>query len=151
MKTQQIEGSCTFVAHDSDAYWQTVGLRQELLRKPQGLALSDKELGEEADSQHLVYEMAGELAAGVVLQPLDKHRVKLRQMVVANKWQGQGIGRKLVQFAECWLVQQGYKEVVLHARTSAEAFYAGLGYEAAGEVFVEVGLPHQVMGKQLGV
>ncbi|MFO7477224.1 MAG: hypothetical protein R6X03_02545, partial [Methyloceanibacter sp.] len=44
----------------------------------------------------------------------------------------------------------GFRLIVLHARTGAEAFYAAHGYLAEGDPFEENTLPHVTMSKRLG-
>jgi predicted GNAT family N-acyltransferase len=39
--------------------------------------------------------------------------------------------------------------MVVHARDVAVGFYERLGYQSVGEPFVEIGLPHQTMEKEL--
>jgi predicted GNAT family N-acyltransferase len=84
-----------------------------------------------------------------MLHPVDENTLKLRQMAVADEWQKNGIGKLLVRNAEELARQKGYKEMVLHARITAQDFYRGLGYEPSGEVFTEVTIPHIFMKKAL--
>ena len=48
---------------------------------------------------------------------------------------------------ELWIKFKGYKKIVLSARDTAVAFYLSLGYSIEGEIFEEVGIPHQSMFK----
>jgi predicted GNAT family N-acyltransferase len=41
------------------------------------------------------------------------------------------------------------KAAHLHAQVSAQGFYAAAGFQPIGEVFDEVGIPHQAMTKTL--
>jgi predicted GNAT family N-acyltransferase len=45
--------------------------------------------------------------------------------------------------------EREYGEIILHARETARGFYEKLRYEAEGDSFTEVGLPHLFMGKKL--
>ena len=44
---------------------------------------------------------------------------------------------------------RGYREAVLHAQTSAQAFYSRAGFVARGVVFEEAGIPHIEMMRSL--
>ena len=90
-----------------------------------------------------------ELVACLVLKPLDEHCIKMRQLAVRESSQGKGFGRELVNYAHSFARERGYAEIVLHARETARGFYEKLGYEAEGDSFTEVGLPHLAMRKKL--
>ena len=85
----------------------------------------------------------------LVLKPLDEKRLMMRQLAVRENCQGKGFGRELVNYAESFARERGYAEIVLHARETARGFYQKLGYEAEGDSFTEVGLPHLAMRKKI--
>ena len=60
-----------------------------------------------------------------------------------------GIGVALMQEAERETARQGATEVILHAQRQSEAFYASCGFSAEGETFLEEGIAHVLMRKQL--
>jgi predicted GNAT family N-acyltransferase len=70
-------------------------------------------------------------------------------MAVLKPWRGRGVGRVLM----AWLVQlareSGHSEAVLHAQTHAVRFYEKLGFAAAGDEFMEAGIPHVAMRRAL--
>jgi predicted GNAT family N-acyltransferase len=45
--------------------------------------------------------------------------------------------------------ERGYREAVLHAQTSAAAFYSRAGFVSRGVMFEEVGIPHIEMVRSL--
>ena len=137
------------VEHGSGEYEETVALRDEVLRNPLGLSYDPAELAGEKDSFHLALWDEEGLAACLVLKPLDERGIKMRQLAVRESSQGKGFGREHVSYAESFAKGKGYEEIVLHARETARGFYQKLGYEAEGDSFVEVGLPHLFMRKKL--
>ena len=137
------------VQHGTKEYDETVALREEVLREPLGLAFSQEELAGEKDSFHLASRDGDQLVACLVLKPLDERRIKMRQLAVRKNLQGKGFGRELVNYAHSFARERGYAEIVLHARETARGFYQKLGYEAEGNPFTEVGLPHIAMQKTL--
>jgi GNAT superfamily N-acetyltransferase len=70
-------------------------------------------------------------------------------MAVYEEWQGQGIGKILVDAAEAYAKEKGYVSIILHARKVAEGFYKKLGYYTTSSEFTEVGIPHVVMEKDI--
>lgn len=125
-------------------------LREEILRKPLGLSLENEDLSADR-TDHIIAAIAGNKVIGcVMLQPKTGDTIKLRQMAVAAEWQGKGIGRQLVNYAEDMALRKNYRHIILHARDIAEGFYKTLGYTVVpGDPFTEVGIPHVVMEKIL--
>lgn len=75
---------------------------------------------------------------------------KLERMAVERRYRGAGAGRRLLVGAEDEALRQGAESIVLHAQRRAEGFYAGAGYVAEGETFIEEGIEHVAMAKRLG-
>lgn len=137
------------VEHGSGEYEETVALRHQVLRKPLGLSYAPAELAGEKDSFLFALREGAELVACLVLKPLDERCIKMRQLAVRESSQGKGFGRELVNHAESFAREHGCAEIVLHARETALGFYQKLSYEAEGDSFTEVGLPHLFMRKKL--
>ena len=138
------------IAHRSQAYEQAVRLRAAVLRHPLGLDFTQQELDDEAASHHIVAvegDDDGACVGCLVLLPIDAEVVRMRQVAVRDDRQRQGIGSALVDFAERSARALGYREIVAHVREPAIPFYARLGYERRGSRFIEVTLPHFLMGK----
>ena len=70
-------------------------------------------------------------------------------MAIEPARQGTGLGTRLVRALEEELAARGFREVTLHARDTAVGFYARLGYHPVGPPYVEVGIPHQNMRREL--
>jgi predicted GNAT family N-acyltransferase len=134
----------------SPAYDETIGLRDEILRRPLGLEFHPQELAAEFDSIHLAcYHSSWELVACLVLVPLPNAQMKMRQVAVREDQQGRGIGKLLVEASEVFARESGYKKMVLHARDIAIPFYEKLNYQKVGEAFYEVTILHYKMEKEL--
>lgn len=137
------------IEHGSVAYEESIALRYQVLRKPLGLSYDPAELAGEKDSFHLALRKGAVLVACLVLKPLDEQCIKMRQLAVRESSQGKGCGRELVNYAESFVRERDYAEIVLHARETALGFYEKLGYQIEGNPFTEVGLPHLAMRKKL--
>lgn len=125
-------------------------LREDILRIPLGLILNDDDLKDENTQIHIAAIHDDETIIGtVLLKPLSLSHVRLRQMAVAPLSRRNGIGRKLVQFAEETARTMGFNNVELHARIYVQEFYEKLGYKAVGETFIEATLPTTKMIKRL--
>ncbi len=138
------------VPHGSKLYRASLRLREEVLRAPLGLVLTDDELADDASRQHFSAVADGDVVGCVALKPLGSHALQLRQMAVSEGRRGMRIGARLLEIAEAWARGQGYRRIVLNARIGAEGFYAKFGYAPEGEPFEENTLPHIRMTKRLG-
>lgn len=137
------------IPHNGAIYWSAVNLRSDVLRKPLGLEFTKEELLLENDQVHIVAILNEKLVACLSLVKVSDSTLKMRQVAVNTELQGQRIGAKLVAFSETWAKENGYHEMVLHAREAASKFYTKLKYNVVGDTFLEVGLPHYEMKKRL--
>ena len=141
------------IAHGSEAYRDAVALRHEVLRKPLGMSFTDEQLAAEKDAWHYaayLSESGSErMVATAFFTLLDGKRVQLRQMAIAPDLQRKGVGRALLQRMEADAAAKGIVEIRAEAREAALPFYRSLGYQAGGETFERVGLPHRSIGKRL--
>ncbi|MGY4829238.1 YbgC/FadM family acyl-CoA thioesterase [Sphaerotilaceae bacterium SBD11-9] len=74
---------------------------------------------------------------------------KIGRMAVTQTMRGSGVGRSVLDALMKTARERGYREAVLHAQTSAEAFYSRAGFVPRGVVFEEVGIPHIEMMRNL--
>ncbi|MEI6411785.1 MAG: GNAT family N-acetyltransferase [Bacteroidota bacterium] len=131
-------------------YDEAVGIRYDVLRRPLGLEYTPEQLAAEYDEIHLAaYSDNNQMLGYLNLTPLNEQHVKMRQVAVAERWQGQGVGKRLVAASEALARDMGFSKIVLHARETAVPFYLGLAYQKIGERFEEVGIPHFKMEKGL--
>jgi len=130
-------------------YNRTLQLRHRILRAPLGLDLFAENLAAEKEHRHFSLWQDNNLLACLVIVPLSEGKVKLRQMAVNDQYQRRGFGQQLVARVENQLACEGVQQIELHARVTALPFYQRSGYQAVGEVFVEVSIPHQEMVKTL--
>jgi len=137
------------IEHFSISYWETVKLRQNLLRTPLGLEFTVEELQQERNDLHLGIFSEDLLLGCVVLSPISSQTARLRQLAVLPLFQDQGLGKKLVQQVEKIARAKGFQEIILHSRSNVNKFYEKLGYKKQGKPFKEITLQHQKMIKKL--
>jgi GNAT superfamily N-acetyltransferase len=135
-------------AFASDTYPKAVELRRQVLRVPLGLSWEPSAFEAEDLSSHLGGFVDNELIATVILKPVDKRTVKMRQFAVSPAFQSKGVGSGLLKFAEAFAWRHGYQLIVAHARASALRFYQHHGYTVSGDPFTEVTIAHHYISKQ---
>merc|ERR1712137_48964 len=124
---------------------QSIQLRYQVLREPLGLQFDPAQLAQEDTHIHLGAFVGDTLCGCLVLEahPI-AHEMKMRQVAVHPDWQGQGVGRELVEHSQ-QLALYSHLALYCHARATAAPFYTRLNWRQEGEGFEEVGLPHFLM------
>ena len=131
-------------------YEEMVNLRKKVLLDPFDIPHTYINPDKEKES-FLIGAFDDQLAGCCMLTKLDDTTLQLRQMVVDTASQKSGIGMAIVAFAESTAIEHGYRRIKLHARDTAKGFYSKCGYKVEGDEFLEVGLKHFMMGKELPV
>jgi len=121
-------------------------IRETVFVAEQGVPVEMEHDEWDAVSQHLLASFAGRSVGTARLLP-DGHVGRLAVLAGAR---GLGVGEALMRKVHELARERGMSELVLHAQTQAEDFYRALGYQPEGEVFMEAGIPHLTMRRQLG-
>ncbi|MFZ1989133.1 MAG: GNAT family N-acetyltransferase [Alphaproteobacteria bacterium] len=124
-------------------------LRDEVLRRPLGRALSASDIERDKEGVHFAAVLDGEVVGCAGLYRQGDGVMRLRQMAVSPRLQRQNIGARLLSFAENWARDNAASRIETHARLVARGFYERCGYEAYGDVFEKISVPHIKMRKPL--
>lgn len=137
------------IDHGTADYHKMVQLRNEILRKPLGLSLTQQDLDKEQNDILIAAYDDDEMLGCCILSPVDGNTLRLRQMAVQGNLQGKGIGASIMSFAENIARDKGYKKLYMHARNNAIGFYEKFGYKINGKEFEEISIPHHIMEKKI--
>lgn len=137
------------IDYESPYYAKVLKLREEVLRKPLGLSLTEDDTLEDKDQYIVIATSMGSVLGCVMLKILDADTVKFRQMAVMPAHQNSKIGSMLLHYAENFCLLNEYHHIELHARLPVVSFYEKNGYQTDGDVFEEVGIGHIKMMKNL--
>ncbi|MFD1360141.1 GNAT family N-acetyltransferase [Lentibacillus salinarum] len=74
---------------------------------------------------------------------------KLERICVLKSQRGKSHGANMIQAMETIISNKGYTTAKLNAQTHAINFYQRLGYDVVSEEFMDAGIPHVTMTKQL--
>ncbi len=108
--------------------------------------------GRDQQAWHLLGERHGHVMAclRVVLPPAGNKRYRIGRVAVDESARGKGLGREMLLMAEQEIrARDPTAEVVLDAQTYLSSFYQTMGYAINGDQFLEDGIPHLPMIKQL--
>ena len=131
--------------------WDSLGreasvLRQQVFVSEQKIAAELEWDAADAVCLHAVaYNRLGvPLATGRLLDHVPGV-AKIGRMAVQAPMRGSGVGRAVLDALLQAARARGDREVLLHAQTSAAAFYRRAGFVPQGPAFEEAGMPHQAM------
>ncbi|WP_284139391.1 MULTISPECIES: GNAT family N-acetyltransferase [unclassified Virgibacillus] len=74
---------------------------------------------------------------------------KLERICVLKEARGKSYGKQMIKEMEAVIEKHGYTRAKLNAQTHAIAFYERLGYTVISEEFIDAGIPHVTMLKEL--
>jgi len=135
--------------------WQTLGksamlLRTEVFVEEQGVPLALEHDEWDAKCEHaVVFNRLDQPMATGRLLPAENGVSRIGRMAVKRVLRGSGLGEIVLQALLDKASIRGDLEVVLHAQTSAQDFYAKFGFKLDGEIYEEAGIAHVTMRKRL--
>jgi predicted GNAT family N-acyltransferase len=74
---------------------------------------------------------------------------KIGRMAVLKNWRGSGVGEALLQTLLNLAEKQSLSRVTLAAQTHAVGFYERAGFHVVGDQFMDAGIPHRMMVREL--
>lgn len=99
----------------------------------------------DAVSDHAVALLDGEVVGTGRLLPDGT----IGRMAVTESRRGRGIGAAVLAVLEQQARERGYAAVSLHAQLHAVEFYARAGYVPVTDVYLEAGIEHRSMKKEI--
>lgn len=126
-------------------------IRKEIFVKEQNVPLED-----EFDEFDALNGLAEHILVYYNNQPVGTGRVrwvdgygKLERICILEPYRKFGLGKVITSTLEEIAVEKGISQVKLHGQTHAEGFYKKLGYQTSSDIFMEDGIPHVLMTKEL--
>jgi len=128
-----------------------MALRRNVFVDEQGVDPAVEADALDAAATHAVLRRDGvALATGRLLDPGGTPALgRVGRMAVARAARGQGLGALVLGTLEDAAAQAGLVGVELHAQAHAAGFYAHLGYAAQGPSYLEAGIEHLTMTREL--
>jgi ElaA protein len=124
-------------------------LRHQVFTLEQGVSPEDEVDGQDGAAIHLLASRDGR-PVGTARLLLKPPAAKIGRVCVLPEARGTGLGAALIRAALDRLrVEPGLTTATLGAQTHATGFYAALGFRPVGEVFLDAGIPHVEMVRDL--
>lgn len=116
-------------------------LRYRVLDEPVGLPRKSEPGAHDRDPQsiHMAAFVGQTIVSTVRFDRNGDESYLVRRMATDPSYQGQGIGRQVMQAAEEVAARRGVRRIVLHARIGAVPFYERLGYMKTGNIEIHNG------------
>ena len=95
---------------------------------------------------HAIAEDANGNAVGCGRLLPDGH---IGRLAVLRGWRGRGVGAALLAHLMDLARSRGHARAILEAQTRAMPFYVRHGFAAAGDEYLEAGIPHRTMTRTL--
>ncbi|MGY1603722.1 GNAT family N-acetyltransferase [Geodermatophilus sp. SYSU D00815] len=128
---------------------QISALRTRVFVEEQGVPPEIEQDDADATAVHAVSrDAAGRVVATGRLLERDGLAV-IGRMAADPAVRGQGHGAAVLDVLHREAARRGLPEVELHAQVTARGFYERAGYRAVGEEYLEAGIRHVTMRKQL--
>lgn len=122
---------------NSDEYWAGISLRNKLLKTT---AKKEKILTipiEEKNDSHVAALDGDQVIGTLIISKADQQSAQIKQVAVNNAYQGEGVGKKMLVFAERVLRITGFNKVFLLGRSQAWGFYVRAGYQEFGRAYYD--------------
>ncbi len=131
--------------------WNEMGKRARQVRKTvfvdeQGVPLDLECDSFDAVSQHVLAVDTNENAIGTGRLLPDGH---VGRMAVLPEWRGKGVGAALLRKLMVSARENGVQQLALNAQICAVPFYTRFGFVPMGSEFIEAGILHLVMIRNL--
>jgi predicted GNAT family N-acyltransferase len=135
-------------ARDSHEVDQALRLRERVFCGEQGVTPAAERDGRDGAALHLVAVDEG-VVVGTCRLTFSGRVGSLGRLAVDRGHRRRGIGAELVAESERAARVEGARRIALHAEVGARGIYDAAGYVQLGEPFVEEGIDHVTMEKQL--
>ncbi|WP_462409933.1 GNAT family N-acetyltransferase [Neobacillus sp. Marseille-QA0830] len=127
-----------------DAY----SIRRTVFVEEQNVPIEEEIDQYEDDAIHFVmYDNGAPVAAGR-FRNVDGYG-KVERICVLKDARKLGAGKAVMDKIEAFAQENGFHKLKLNAQTHAIPFYARLGYEIVSEEFLDAGIPHKTMVKNI--
>ena len=135
------------LAETDDDRLKTLVVRAIVFMEEQHISYAEEMDGLDDDALHILGEVDGEPVAAARIRFLGAV-AKFERLAIRQAWRAHGHGDRLLEFMLAAARERGFQKYKLHGQARLRAFYEKHGFRAAGEPFLEAGIPHLLLRKE---
>ena len=137
----------TFAELSVDELYEIIKSRQQIFLLEQNIVCQDLDY-KDKESLHCFFWENGRVSAYLRAFKTGDNTVTVGRVLTI--YHRKGVGTRLMQMGvEAIKKHYGCKKIVLHSQKQAQVFYEKIGFEAISDEYLEEGIPHITMEKQL--
>ncbi len=125
-----------------------LSIRAAVFIEEQGVSEAEERDGRDGDALHLI-AFDGDLPVGTARMLIDGTTGKIGRVAVLASHRGTGLGKAIICAALDLLRKEGLERAKLGSQTHAIGFYEGLGFRVTGPEYMDAGIPHRDMVRDL--
>ena len=133
---------------DSPLLSDILSLRAEVFIHEQGVPPADEIDNLDEQATHIV-AILNDTVIGTLRMLPENSKLHVGRFAVKKHHRRRGIGSRLLLAAEGHASQNGFKKIILASQVSVVPFYEKRGYTKYGDVFLDAGIDHVWMDKEL--
>ena len=103
----------------------------------------------ESSSIHFLVKDQDQPIAAARLRQIDGNVGKVERVCVLKPYRGKNLGLLIMEKIEDYAKEHGLKKLKLHAQSYAIPFYEKLSYTTTSPEFLDAGIPHRAMEKDI--
>ncbi|NJK40740.1 MAG: GNAT family N-acetyltransferase [Acaryochloridaceae cyanobacterium SU_2_1] len=135
----------------ADQASQIFKIRQQVFHQEQGIAADLDMDGEDDHAEQFIAYIQGQ-PVGIARMRAYGHQLtqaKIERVAVLPEFRGQGIGRAILEKMLAHARQQDFATALVYAQEASIPFYEQLGFCKQGKTFIQAGIPHLALTKNL--
>lgn len=124
-------------------------LRKEVFVKEQGVPLTLELDEHDATAIHFIVNDGEDTIATARIREIEPQIGKVERVCVLSSYRGKRLGILIMETVEQYAKSIDFKKLKLHAQSYAVPFYEKLDYVVISPEFMDAGIPHRAMEKEL--
>lgn len=124
-------------------------VRKKVFVEEQGVPLHLECDAYDATATHFIMYEDNEPAGAARLRSIEDHTAKIERVCILQSQRGKKLGALIMKEMENYAMSIGLQKLKLHAQSYAVPFYEKLGFTVTSPEFMDAGIPHRAMEKNI--
>ena len=126
-----------------------ITVRKKVFVEEQGVPLHLECDAEDASATHFIMYEGNEPVGAARLRSIENDAAKIERVCILQDQRGKKLGALIMKEMERHAISIHMKKLKLHAQSYAIPFYEKLGYSVTSPEFMDAGIPHRAMEKNI--